>query len=337
MKALKIIGIILGVLVAIIVVLTLIAPSEFVAERSVVINAPKEIVFDHVKYWRNWKSWSPWAEMDPSMKVTIEGKDGESGSKYVWTGDPELTGSGEMTNTGIKESEEIAFHLHFKVPYESESEGYVRLSEVDGGTEVAWGFYGEPTFPFNVMLIFQSMEEMMQKDFDRGLELMKNNCEKEYATIQQYEIKQVEFKPKKFIAIQKEVAFDGIQEFFAQSFGTIQQVSSKKRVRQAGAPSGLYYSWDEQNKVTDLAAAIPVKRTFDEGEVKTIKIDRSTAFMVDYFGPYEQLANAHKALNFHLVKNNLKSKPPVIEEYITDPGAEPDSKKWLTKVYWLAE
>ena len=49
MKILKIIGIILGCLVAIVIVLGLIAPKGFKIERSVVIpNISKEVVFKNI-------------------------------------------------------------------------------------------------------------------------------------------------------------------------------------------------------------------------------------------------------------------------------------------------
>lgn len=47
-----------------------------------------------------------------------------------------------MTNPGVKKNEEISYRLHFIKPWESHSDGYVRLSEVSEGTKVAWGFHG---------------------------------------------------------------------------------------------------------------------------------------------------------------------------------------------------
>lgn len=179
MKTLKIVGISVLSLIAIFFILALIAPKQYKAERTVLVEAPKEIIFKNVKYWNNWKKWSPWAEMDPTMKITVEGEDGTVGSKYVWNGNPELTGNGEMTAILIKENEEFSYHLHFITPWESESMGYTRLNEKDGKIEVAWGFYGEFPYPSNIMLLFLDMQKEMQKDFDRGLELLKTISEKE--------------------------------------------------------------------------------------------------------------------------------------------------------------
>lgn len=338
MKVLKILGIAILTLVALIIVVGLVAPKDYHVERTINISASKEQVFNHVKYWRNWQAWSPWAAQDSLMRVTVEGTDGEVGSKYIWVGDPELTGKGEMTNTGIKTYEEIAYHLHFLEPWESESDGYVRLIEVDEGvTQVAWGFQGEMPFPWNIFMLFMSMESMIGNDFDRGLGLLKNIIEQEKAAIESYKIQKIIFPAKNYAGIRDMVAFSGMQSFFQNSFSTLQQEIKKKNLRIIGAPAGIYFSWDEQNMNTDMAAAFPIRGSLSGGSVQMVHVPAQTAYLIDYFGDYESLGYAHQALDLYLTGNGLRQKSPVIEEYITDPISEPDTSKWLTKIYYFAE
>lgn len=335
MKALKIIGIVLLVLVVLIVILGVIAPKDYSVERSTIINAPAQLVFNHVKFWRNWQAWSPWAEMDSTMKVTVTGIDGTPGSIYQWSG--EKVGTGEMTNTGITEKEEMTYHLHFIKPWESESDGYVRLTDAEGSTKASWSFYGKNPFPWNVMTLFMSMDKMMGKDFERGMALLKQISENEYAAMQSYNVEEIKFPAKTYAAIQKVVAFDQMQSFFAESYEQIMVEMGKKGIKMAGAPCALYYEWDEQNGTTNVVAAIPIKNAAKLGDLKIIQFPATTAYLVDYFGPYDKSAPAHYACDLYLSKKGLKQKSPVIEEYITDPSAEPDSSKWLTKIYYFGE
>ena len=113
-----------------------------------------------MQLWRNWGAWSPWAEKDSTMKITVDGIDGQEGSKYVWNGDPKITGSGEITNTGVKPNEEMTYHLHFVTPIESESNGYVRVADADNGTRASWGFSGKYPIPMNIMLLFMPMDSI---------------------------------------------------------------------------------------------------------------------------------------------------------------------------------
>lgn len=183
MKVLKIISIIILGLIAIEVIAGLLAPKKCHVERTVVINAPRALVFTHVNYWKNWQDWSPWAERDSTMLATVEGPDGQKESICKWVGDPKLTGSGEMISTGVIENKELKYHLHFSEHIESESEGYVKLADVDDGIQVTWAFYGETPFPRNVMMLLIDMDGMVGPDFERGLALLKDIVEKEATKI----------------------------------------------------------------------------------------------------------------------------------------------------------
>ncbi len=336
MKVLKALGIIILVFIVIVILLGIIAPGDFNVERKVNIKAPVEVVFEHVKYWRNWQNWSPWAEMDSTMKVTVEGKDGEKGSKYIWKGHPELTGSGEMTNTGIKDNEEITYHLHFIEPWEDQSDGYMRLINTENGSEAAWGFSGESAFPFNIMFLFMSMEDMMAPDFDRGLAKLKELSEKDNTEIQKYEVKEVEFKEKKYAAVKGKVNFKNMHEFFSASYAKLGEAIGKSRARIEGAAGAVYYTWDEQTQMSDMAAVMPVNKTVKGEGVEMIEAPDSKAFMLDHFGAYDNQMYAYKALDYYFKKNKLDFNM-VLEEYITNPMAEPDTSKWHTKIYFFAK
>jgi effector-binding domain-containing protein len=335
MKVLKIVGIILVALVVLIVLLGIIAPNKYSVERSVIINSPRHLVFAYVSFWRNWQAWSPWAELDPAMKVSIEGVDGEKGAAYKWIGDK--TGTGEMLNTGVKEDEELGYHLHFVEPMESKADGYIRLAEENGGTKVSWSMFGEDPFPWNILMLFMNMDKMIGPDFEKGLGKLKELSENEFAAVKQYQVRVEDFGGRDYVQIRQEVKFAAIKDFFTQAYVKIGKALSGKKLKPAGGPVGLYFTYDEQNQITDMAAAMPVKGKLATEEISRFSIPAGKAYVIDYYGPYEKSASAYKALDLYLHSNGLKHKAPVIEEYITDPGIEPDSSKWLTRIYFFAE
>lgn len=335
MKPLKIIGIIVLALIVLIAVLSLIAPKTYQVDRSIAIDAPKQLVFGHVKFWRNWQAWSPWAAMDSTIQVTISGVDGTIQSAYHWTGNK--AGSGTMTNTGITENEEIAYHLHFKTPWESHADGYVRLADAEGKTRVIWGFYGRNAIPWNIFSLFMSMDKMVGKDFEQGLAQLKQICEGEFALVKKYSVREVPFPATTYAVIEKTIAFDQIQQFFAESYPAILQLLTKHRIPMAGAPAALYYEWDEQHRTTIVAAAIPIKARVKPATIQIIELPATTSYVVDYYGPYEQIRPAYIACDLYLGQKGLQMQLPVIEEYLTDPQSEPDSAKWLTRVHYFGK
>ncbi len=336
MKALKIIGWILLGLVVVIVLLGIFAPKEYQVERIVQINAPKEIVFPHVKYWRNWQAWLPWAKMDSTMTPSYEGNDGEPGAKYSWSG--QLTGKGEMVNTGVKENEELLYHLKFIEPMESESDGYVRVTPNEQGCTAAWAFSGKSPFPWNILMLFMSMDKAIGKDFESGLALLKEIAEKEYAKASSYQILAIDFPAKTYAMIRQTVVMKDIPDFFTANFGLIYGTVTKQGGQPVGAPCGIYFSWDEKTQSTDMAAAVPIakKKEFGQG-IEILVLPKTKAYQIDYYGPYEKSMLAYLAFEKYCKENGLVQKSFMIEEYLTDPSSEPDQEKWLTRIYFFTE
>jgi len=337
MKVLKIIGIIILALVLIVVVLGLIAPQSYHVERSIVINAPKDVVFRQVVYWRNFAEWSPWAEQDSTMTVTIEGVDGQEGSKYIWQGDPKITGSGEMTNTGVTPNEEITYDLHFITPWESYSQGYVRVSDVDDGVKASWGFSGDYPFPWNIMLLFMPMDKMIGPDFERGLASLKQISEAKAEKLKNMQVQEMRFNATSYAALGKQIDLNEMESFFDSAFATVRQAMEAAGIMSAGSPAGLYFEWDEENGTAEVAAAIPTRGTVEADEIEMIRVAGSNAVYIDYYGSYKEIELAHWAMMDYFENSDKTFKGPVIEEYLTDPQSVQDPQDWLTRVIYLTE
>lgn len=335
MKVLKIIGIVVLLVLLIVVVLALIAPKSYQVERSIVIDAPQNLVFRHMQLWSNFSTWSPWAEHDSTMTFTIEGVDGQEGAKYIWQGDPKKTGTGEMTNSGVKANEEMSFHLHFKTPWESHADGYMRVAEAGDSTKASWGFYGKYPIPWNIMLLFTPMDKMIGPDFERGLQLLKDKVEAKAAKMANLVIKKMSYRSTSFAGIRQEVKMSEMKPFFESSFAKISQAIAEKRAGMIGAPSAIFFSWDEEKGISDLAAGIPTRRAVIAGEVRMITVPASNALYIDFYGPYEETELAHYAMMDYIQKNRISIRDIVLEEYLTDPGAQPDPQKWLTRIVYL--
>src|SRR5690349_23543107 len=81
---------ILGIAAALIIVITIIfafaQPDKGRTEKSIVINAPVETVFQEVNTYKSFTEWSPWAKMDDGVKYTYEGPESGIGAKMFWEG-----------------------------------------------------------------------------------------------------------------------------------------------------------------------------------------------------------------------------------------------------------
>jgi effector-binding domain-containing protein len=104
-----------------------------------------------------------------------------------------------------------------------------------------------------------------------------------------------------------------------------------------GVPTGLYFTWDEQSGTTDMAVGIPVSGSATVPNTEMMTVAAGKALTIDYHGSYDGLQSAHLAIDEFINSTGVQTKMPVIEEYVTDPQAEPDMNKWLTKIYYLLD
>ena len=175
---LKKILIIVLVIIAIPLVVALFLPKDYSVEREIIINKPKQEVFEYVKYLKNQDNYSKWASMDPNMKKTYRGADGTVGFVSAWESEKDDVGSGEQEIIKIEEGERIDFELRFIEPFESTSPAFMTTESVaENQTKVTWGFSGHMNYPMNIMMLFMDFEKMIGNDLESGLSNLKSEME----------------------------------------------------------------------------------------------------------------------------------------------------------------
>ncbi|MCB9332540.1 MAG: SRPBCC family protein [Lewinellaceae bacterium] len=334
MKILKILLYLLLGLAGLLVLLGLFARKDYHIERSIEIDAPKALIYDHVRFFKNFETWSPWAKLDPAMKTTITGTDGAPGATYSWKGNDDV-GAGQQVITGMT-ADRIDMEVRFTEPFESTSPTYLIFEPNEAKTKVTWAFDMHVAFPWNGLAMFTDMDAAVGKDYTQGLENMKAVCEAmAHKKYRGYEIAEVEFPEKIYIGVRSTVPFAEIAGFFAANLPKAFEAAQKNGAEIAGAPSGLYWSYDEQKGETDMAAAVPITENQNFGKgLSVFPVGKGQALLIEYFGSYDSLGNAHYAMDDYMQEKNLQNIPPVIEEYITDPVQEPDTSKWLTRIIY---
>lgn len=159
----------------ILVTLALRSPNKFHIERSLTIEALLGDVYPLVVDLRNWSSWSPYEKFDANMKKTFSGTEVGVGSVYEWDGNARA-GSGRIEITAADESK-IALTLDMFRPIKGHNMVKFIFTEGRGGTTVTWAMDGTNTFITKLAGIFFDMDKMIGKDFEEGLQSLKNFVE----------------------------------------------------------------------------------------------------------------------------------------------------------------
>lgn len=178
MLIIKRILIILILIISIVLIAAYFMPKEYAVQREITINKPVDSVFNYVRYLKNQNQFSVWANMDPKMKSTYKGVDGNVGSLYTWDSNVKDVGAGEMEVTKIETSKRLDFALRFKRPMEDTAVGFMSTEPLSGNqTKVKWGISGIIPYPTNIMLPMLKMDQMIGKDLEKGLENLKSKME----------------------------------------------------------------------------------------------------------------------------------------------------------------
>lgn len=332
MKILKIIGIIVAVLITVVIVIGLTGEKTYDIKRNAVINAPASKIFYVISHYSEFPKWNPWRELDPNMKTNLEGTDGTVGAKYSWDGNDQA-GSGYLLITKLEGEKYMEQELHFLKPFESSATTYFLLEATDSGTSVTWGMKGENDFLSRIFMTFMGgMDKAVGSDYEKGLAQLKAFCE----AAPVYEVKEIEWAEKNCLAFRKVVSFAEMPEFFATHFGKMYEAVTKAGAK-PGIPLAVYYNYDEAGRKADVAAAIPYEeKVVTLKGYNNLKLPAQKGYSIDYYGPYgDEMKKPYEAMDAKLKELGKTNPSLVIEEYITDPGSQPDSTQWLTRIYFF--
>jgi effector-binding domain-containing protein len=337
MKALKyLLYFLLGV-AALIGGLGLFAKNTYHIERSITIDAPKSLVYDQVRLFKNFHEWSPWSKLDPDMKLSFTGNDGTVGATYSWNGNKNV-GEGTQTMKAVA-ADRLDLQLDFKKPFESTVPVFFNVTGDETKTKVTWGFDPHFPFPINIWAMFTDVDKAMGADYARGLGYLKRRCESmAHKKYNGYEVLEEEMPETFYAGIRRTIPLEEMTDFYNVSLPKIIDMAAAEKITIAGSPAGMYWTFDEAGNSTDMAVAFPVKEDKKlPKEYQFYKVGGTKAMVIDFLGAYDSLKQAHIAMEAFMAGNKLQMVPPCIESYVTDPTAEPDTAKWLTKVIYFME
>lgn len=167
--------VIVGLIAALVLVIAL-QPSQYVVTRSTTVNAAPGVVFPYLNDLKKWEVWSPWAKLDPQMTSTYEGPAAGVGAIHRWKGNDQV-GEGSMTITEVKADERVRYRLDFIAPMPGTSAAEFTVAQTDDKTTVTWTMSGDNDFIGKAFCLFMNMDRMIGGQFEQGLANLKRVVE----------------------------------------------------------------------------------------------------------------------------------------------------------------
>ena len=316
-----------------ILILAFVEPNDVTVTRRIVINTPKEPVFEQIVNFRNWPNWGIVHQRDTAVKVTYSGTDGQQGAIYHWAGDEHITGEGEMKNEGV-EGTTMKYTFTLTKPGEMLADGTITAKDTGDNTVVIWTFHKHFPFLANAALVVFDLDKYIGGDFETALAALKLHVEKNTKVKPKVIVKEVEYPGHIFAGTRQEVGMGEVTALYSSIYIPLSKALGGKVW---GPLTGLYYKWDTIAHRTDVMVALPVTDSAMRLKLSSyIYLPPAHAFMAVHNGGYSALADVHATLNKYMAAKG-RTATVSIEEYPTGPLQEPDSAKWITNVYYLVQ
>lgn len=333
MKALKYIGIILGVILLAWIVWAAVLPARMDSSNTIEIDRNAAFVYDVSKDFNFYKQWNPWSKMDPAAEATISGTGRELGDTWTWKG--EKIGEGVMTHKEFEQDKRILNEIVFTKPNPGGMSDEWLFEEKDGKTMVTWKCKSNEDTPFMarpMMAIFMSgVFEAGMQDFKKLVEGITDNPKPRQVNTA-YTPEVVEEAEITYLAVKDSCPVGDLAKHLQDNYGKLQAYMKKNNIEPTGNPMAIYWSYDEKGS-TVFETAMPVKAgTKGSGEFYTAKTDGGKSVSVIHMGEYNKSGDAHMVIAKYAKDNNIKINE-AIEIYENDP-AKVKPEELRTKVVY---
>ena len=326
MKVLKKLFFALLIIIALVAIVGLVfMPGNVETSQQVTIKAKPEVVFAHVNNLKNWDFWATWNQLDPNWNLTYGESSRGNNASYTWESEDPMVGAGTMTVTESIDNALIKTRLDFRDWDGADTE---MTFEKDGeNTLVTWSIITDQAGS-NLFARYMNafLGGMMEDDLAAGLRALKTISETQTMALE------IEEMPEMTVAyVPIETTSEQITLTLASSYGAILQHLPTQGAEMTRMPMAHYADYRDEKVI--MEPMIAINKTIDEGETVKVKtLPAQTMAVFYHYGNYTGLGAAHDEALAVLETLGIDAGVASLEIYETDPGLEPDSNKWLTKI-----
>lgn len=272
---------------------------------------------------------------DSSVVLKSTGTEAQPGYGNVWQTDGftqffKLTEIGER-NIGFESVAGTSFFTR-----DTYMKGKINVSEAADSTNLS--VTATASIPFYLRLFAMIAEHDMQKKLDKGISgfiTYANNLEK------MPEIDNLTVLGTSYLCYRNKTDARDIKDFFKTGARIMAHYFDVEDINPEGPMCGLFFNHFNDSIKPDLAVAYPVKLNtrvlfatdttgYDGYEIYVYPDHISTQIT----GSYAGIKYAHNALKWWIKDRSKTIKYPVVEQYLKGPANEPDTARWITKIYY---
>jgi effector-binding domain-containing protein len=339
-KSLKIFLIVLSALLLGALVPPVFMPSKFIADSSIVIKSNAYNVFPYVADLKNWEKWTSWKKKDPTTNFKYAEKTFGAGSSMEWDSKNPNVGTGKLTTVQFKKFHHLNYKFEMTKPGSMKSSGQITLENInDSEVKVTWTDQGELKYPFDRWVnCFVHFEEIIEKDFAEGLANLKQVVESSpQRVLPKVQPETVQLSDQYIFSIVHEtVRNTELGNTIGASYKAIKKTLEQKKIEPLQQPPiCIFYRHNSLTSKIRPGLFVGGCSGVDlENGVECIPVYGDKVLRFTYTGGYGGMQSTYDAIEIYIEENKISRKRDFTwESYVTDPGLEPDSNKWVTQIF----
>jgi effector-binding domain-containing protein/predicted transcriptional regulator with HTH domain len=321
----------LGALVLLFLLAGFLIPGVIQIEKEACTDIPKPYLYNIINDLSTYRSWNQSHFEISSDQSAVQNPLKGVNSVLEITSDDSMSGIVKIISAS---TDSIVYETTVEGKKQSEKSIF-RITERDGMTCIHAVVEIRRPFPSNITGFIAAIGH--RKSLKKSLQQLTDTAEKRYreGIYRGYKINEEAQEARYFIINRSEVKIENTKQFYTQNISALYQALLDAGINSSGMPCGLFFKWDEQKEIADMAAAIPVLSELYIRDTGSFQIPARRVLVIEYFGDSANSGVAHFAMNDYMADRGLLQDVPVIEEYVTDPSKEPDPAKWLTRIIYL--
>jgi len=312
-----------------IAVLFYMLPNVALIEQTLEIGATPDKVFELINRPVNWSEWYTPLRDESGVNIRLIGTSAGKGSGMKWASNSPNASSGIMNIRNSKNNRNVTAVVTINDKRSDVMNFRIRPVGIDAATL---------TITSRLQFRQDSLLHYLRLMFDRSDELKiidyLNNIDEAAITVTGgIEVNLQRIESFSYISIMDSCALNDVSQRLNELYNELLVFGARSGVAITARPIAIYHRFDENWAVFE--AGIPVVGAMPvSGRIRYRTMPESEQVVADYYGSYDTLEDGHNAVQQWLMRYRRKFTGYPWEMYVTDPAAEPDPNKWLTRIFY---
>ncbi len=307
--------------------------GDFTVERSHIIKAPKNTVYQFVNDLRNWEDFAAWISKDAASNLSFSEKSIGNGATMTWDNQ---TSSGSIATLSSQENDSISQKMDFDG---SESSVVLRFKDTLNGTKVTWKSQGKMSFTMKVMAAMQGgIDKIMGRVYEKSLEKLEKTLVFETNT---FNIKVIGLSTKSGTNYLKQTFTSKLTSVSKNAnivFNKLTAFCTNNGVETNGKPFLLFHNYNATTGLAQISFCIPTKNrilTSSGSDILSGTLEPFEAIKTNLTGDYTHISKAIQQSNAYITKNKVVVSPNFshVEVFKINKSDVKNPSKWETEVY----